>query len=194
MAERRRDLRMAEMRGRTSWGVAVLAALLAAAACGSGDVAPSRGASTSAGVPAVVLSVLDPSTLPTDADDALELFADLPDEIAGLRKTAKEIDGEVRYGPEGRLFLVVMEASDMGVGDETNAQLLSIEARREDRTVIAQETEQSAPLLYVTGTEGTPPLHFLLWTGPDNPLIFAAGAASTEDLEAILEAFAETAR
>lgn len=185
---------MAGTRRRTWWGVAVLAALLAAAACGSDDVAQSRGESTSAGIPAVVLPVLDPSTLPTDADVALELFAELPDEIAGLRKTANETDGEVRYGPQGQLFLIVMEGSDMGVSDETNAQLLSIEARRGDRTVIAQETDQSAPLLYVAGTEGTPPLHFLMWTGPDNPLIFAAGAAATEDLEAILEAFAEAAR
>lgn len=169
-----------------------MAVLLAAAACGSDDVAQSRGKSTSAGVSAVV-PVLDPSTLPTDADVALELFAELPGEIAGLRRTANETEGEVRYGPEGQLFLVVMEASDMGVSDETNAQLLSIEARRGDRTVIAQETDESAPFLYVAGTGGSPPLHFLMWTGPDNPLIFAAGAASTEELEAILEAFAETA-
>lgn len=104
-----------------------------------------------------------------------------------------ETDGEVRYGAEGQLFVVVMEASDMGVSDETNAELLFVESRGEGRTVIAQETNESAPLLYVAGTEGDPPLHFLLWTTPDNPLVFAAGADSADGLDALLLAFTETA-
>lgn len=179
------------MRRRTSWGGAALAVLLAA--CGAGDVGQAEGDPTSTSPPAVEHVALVPAVFPTDVDAALELFGELPDEIAGLPRMPHQTDGEVRYGADGQLFLTVMEASDMGVRDETNAELLSIEARRDGRTVIAQETDPTAPLLYVAGREGRPPLHFLIWTGPDEPLVYAAGAGSAEDLAAVLRAFADAA-
>lgn len=201
-----KSIGMADARGQKVWRAAVLAVLLAG--CGSDDRPDIASESTDARLRAtevevaegrtpalgeLAIAALDPSALPGDVDVALGLLHDLPDEIVGLPRMADETAGEVRYGIEGQLVVAVMEASDMGVSDETNAELLAIEARRQGRTVTAQETDQAAPLLYLAGTEGTPPIHFLLWTTADNRLIFAAGADSAENLEALLLAFAETA-
>lgn len=142
------------------------------------------------------VAALGSVVLPTDAEDLLAVLEDMPEELAGRSRVPDQPDGEVLYanGGERQLFVVVMEAADMGVRDETNPELLETEARRAGRTVTAQETDPSAHLLYVAGTEEAERLHFLLWTTPDNPLVFAAVADSAAHLDELLRAFADATR
>lgn len=166
---------------------------------------PERGRPTADGDPALgprddaapsAVAALDSVVLPSDVEDLLAVLEDMPEELAGRSRVPDQPDGEVLYanGGEEQLFVVAMEAADMGVREETNAELLEIEARRAGRTVTARETDPSAGLLYVAGTEEADQLHFVLWTTPENPLVFAAVADSAAHLDELLHAFADAAR
>lgn len=134
--------------------------------------------------------------LPTDVEGLTAALGDMPARLAGRARIPGRADGEVLYGDDAEepLFVVAMEAEDVGVRDETNSQLLEIEARRGDRDVTARVTDPSAPVLYVAGTEASGSAHFLVWTSPDNPFVFAAGADSAEHLALLVTAFASAVR
>lgn len=142
------------------------------------------------------VGALESVVLPIDVEGLVAALGDMPPRLAGRPRLLDRADGEVLYGgdEEEPLFVVAMEAEDIGVGDETNSELLEIEARRPGRDVTARETDPSAPVLYVAGTQPTGPSHFLVWTSPDNPFVFAAGADSAENLALLVTAFAFAAR
>lgn len=142
------------------------------------------------------VAALQAVVLPIDVEGLTAVLGDMPPRLAGRSRNPGPADGEVLYGDgaDEPFFLVAMEAEDIGVRDETNSQLLEIEARRGDRKVTARETDPSAPVLYVAGTEASGSTHFLVWTSPENPFVFAAGADSAEHLALLLSAFASAVR
>lgn len=160
----------------------------------SGDDDPRIGAADDTVSSAV--AALETVVLPVDVEGLLAALGDMPARLAGRPRLLDRADGEVLYGGDTGvpLFVVAMEAQDIGVRDETNSELLEIEARRAGRHVTARETDPSAPVLYVAGTEATGSAHFLVWTSADNPFVFAAGADSAENLALLVAAFASAVR
>lgn len=133
--------------------------------------------------------------MPADEQSLNRVLDALPSELLGRQR--ERSGGEVVYGGAGEadLFLVAMEAEDVGTGDETNRELLEIEARREGRVVTDRHTESSAGVMYVRGTEGSGPelVHFLAWAAEDGPYLFAAGADTPGSLDVLINEFARAA-
>lgn len=142
------------------------------------------------------VAAIETVVLPIDVEGLAAALGDMPPRLAGRSRIPGPADGEVLYGDDvgEPLLVVAMEADDIGVRDETNAQLLEIEARRGDRHVTARETDPSAPVLYVAGTEASGSAHFLVWSSPDNPFVFAARADTAENLALLVNAFASAVR
>lgn len=130
--------------------------------------------------------------MPADEQALNRVLDALPAELLG--RARERSDGEVIYRGAGEadLFLVAMEAEDVGTG-ETNAELLESEARQEGRVITDRRTAPSEGVMYIRGTEGSGPdlLNFLAWTTDDGPYLFAAGADTPEALDAIIDAFAK---
>ena len=176
--------------------LAIILGLLVAGCGESPDSAidgSSEGPSSEAvpGAPAA----LDPSEIPADERSLLRVLQAMPDEILG--RTKEQSDGDVVYRSEGAadVFLSAMEAEDVSAGEESNRELLDIEARRPGRVVTDRDTDPGAELIYVRGTEGGAPdmIHFMAWATPEGPFLFAAGADTAEHLDAVVTAFAEAA-
>ena len=177
----------------------LLALVIASAAggCGSGADSSTEGSTEQAPAEASpgAVAALDPSDLPVDEASLLQVLEEMPAELIGRAK--QHSGGDVVYRAEGMpdVFVSAMESGDVGIGTESNRELLDTEAQAPGRKVTDRNTDSGGDLLYIRGTEGEPPeiVHFMAWATPDGAFLFAAGADTAEHLDAVVTAFAEAA-
>ena len=136
--------------------------------------------------------------MPTDEQSLNAALDALPSELLGRQR--ERSDGTVIYQSESepaegepQVFIEVMEAADVGVRDETPRELLDMLGDGDGRTVTDRRTDPSAGVMYVRGSEksGARTLHFLSWATEDGPYLFSAVASSSDDVDALVDAFAK---
>ncbi len=145
--------------------------------------------------------------MPGDEQELNRVLDAFPSELMGLRRERSE--GKVIYRAEDELsegdpvvFLEVAEASDVGVRDETNRELLERtgrgvrEADYEGKTTVESQTDPSEGVMYIRITDryGLGITHSLVWATEDGPYLFAANADTEDVLDALINAFAKAAR
>ena len=137
--------------------------------------------------------------IPVDVEELNRVLDAFPTELLGRQR--ERSDGTVVYLGDGEsaeepvVFLEVAEAEDVGVRDETNRELLETAATGGGGRVTDSQTDPSAGVMYVRGTEesGDDVRHLLTWATEDGPFLFVAVADTTDTLDALIDAFAKAA-
>ena len=137
--------------------------------------------------------------IPADEQALNRVLDAMPNEMLGMQR--ERSDGSVIYradretAGEPVVFLEVAEADDVGVGDETNRELIESAATGGGGKVTSSQTDPSAGVMYVRATEdsGDTVRHILTWATEDGPFLFVAVADTSNTLDTLVDAFSKAA-